>query len=466
MVCLKVSRKQRLSATIAISFSFFIAELATGFYTGSLALIADAFHYLSDLVGFIVALVAVVISERPEPAPKQLTYGWQRATILGAFFNGVFLLALGVSILVQAIERFTKLNPVEHPKIVLIVGCVGFGLNVLVMSFLHEHDHGHSHGHGHPHNHSHAHDHAQVHNSDETHGPDDCHSNAHTQHHSNQLDSDQTQGPDARHSHTHAPHHSQEMDSDETCTDLEKGKRLEPVSLPPIAVTRQTTSLSAANAAHLAKLQIHTEHKHNQAVPSAPGRDLGMLGVLVHVIGDAINNIGVIVAAVIIWKVDGHAKYYVDPAMGVFIAIMIFLTAIPLTKSSGSILLQVAPTGVDLDSVQHDLEMIPGIESVHELHIWRLDQSKSVASAHVVVDDKTVSHFADKAKTIMECLHAYGVHSATLQPETRRRIAPTTSSDRETSSMLTAASSQRISCQLACGGPCEELQCCKTLDGK
>ncbi|PHH65851.1 hypothetical protein CDD81_1220 [Ophiocordyceps australis] len=436
MVCLKVSRKQRLSATIAISFSFFIAELATGFYTGSLALIADAFHYLSDLVGFIVALVAVVISERPEPAPKQLTYGWQRATILGAFFNGVFLLALGVSILVQAIERFTKLNPVEHPKIVLIVGCVGFGLNVLVMSFLHEHDHGHghSHSHGHAHKHSHGHNHAQTPSNDQT--------------------------------HAHAQQPSHEMDSDETCTDLEEGKRLEPVNLPPITVTGQPTSLSAANAAHLAKLQIHTEHKHNQAVPSAPGRDLGMLGVLVHVIGDAINNIGVIIAAVIIWKVDGHAKYYVDPAMGVFIAIMIFLTAIPLTKSSGSILLQVAPTGVDLDSVQHDLEMIPGVESVHELHIWRLDQSKSVASAHVVVNDKTVSHFADKAKTIMECLHAYGVHSATLQPETRRRTAPTTSSDRETSSTLTAASSQRISCQLACGGPCEELQCCKTLDGK
>ncbi|KAF0640071.1 hypothetical protein FPSE5266_20213 [Fusarium pseudograminearum] len=50
--------------------------------------------------------------------------------------------------------------------------------------------------------------------------------------------------------------------------------------------------------------------------------------------------------------------------------------------------------------------VIPGIESVHELHIWRLDQRKSIASAHIVVDDRTLEGFADKAKIIMECLHA------------------------------------------------------------
>ena len=51
-----------------------------------------------------------------------------------------------------------------------------------------------------------------------------------------------------------------------------------------------------------------------------------MLGVLIHVIGDAINNVGVIIAALIIWRAKGHARYYADPAVGVFIAIMILLT--------------------------------------------------------------------------------------------------------------------------------------------
>lgn len=89
-----------------------------------------------------------------------------------------------------------------------------------------------------------------------------------------------------------------------------------------------------------------------------PGRDLGMVGVVVHVIGDAINNIGVIISALVIWKAEGDGRFYVDPAIGVFIAVMIFLTAIPLTKNSGGILLQIAPDGINLDDVKHDIEMV------------------------------------------------------------------------------------------------------------
>lgn len=83
-----------------------------------------------------------------------------------------------------------------------------------------------------------------------------------------------------------------------------------------------------------------------------------MLGVLIHVIGDAINNVGVIISALVIWKTEGENRYYIDPAVGVFIAIMIFLTALPLTKHSGGILLQIAPGGIDLEDVKHDIEMV------------------------------------------------------------------------------------------------------------
>lgn len=89
-----------------------------------------------------------------------------------------------------------------------------------------------------------------------------------------------------------------------------------------------------------------------------PGRDLGMLGVLIHVIGDAINNIGVIIAAVIIWQTRGEARFYADPAASMFIAIMIFISSIPLTKNSGAILLESAPRGVEIDDVKHDLEQV------------------------------------------------------------------------------------------------------------
>merc|ERR1712093_885260 len=93
----QLSRSQRLLIIIGISFSFFVAEisgvlidernthfvywlisnaLSVGFYTHSLALVADAFHYMNDLVGFIVALVALRISQR-DNTPKALSLDWR-----------------------------------------------------------------------------------------------------------------------------------------------------------------------------------------------------------------------------------------------------------------------------------------------------------------------------------------------------------------------------------------------------
>lgn len=83
-----------------------------------------------------------------------------------------------------------------------------------------------------------------------------------------------------------------------------------------------------------------------------------MMGVFIHILGDAVNNLGVIIAALIIWKVEGEGRYYADPAVGVFIAVMIFLSAIPLVRNSGAILLQIAPGGISLEDVKHDIEKV------------------------------------------------------------------------------------------------------------
>lgn len=81
-----------------------------------------------------------------------------------------------------------------------------------------------------------------------------------------------------------------------------------------------------------------------------------MMGVLIHVIGDALNNLGVIIAALVIWLADFEARFYADPGVSMGIAFMILLSALPLVKHSGAILLQSAPRGVNLDDVKHDIE--------------------------------------------------------------------------------------------------------------
>lgn len=399
MMAFSLSSKNRLIITIAISFSFFVAEITVAFKTRSLALLADAFHYMNDLISLVVALTAVTISERAK-SPRDLSFGWQRASLLGAFFNGVFLLALGISIFLQSIERFITIERIEDPRLVMIVGCVGLALNIISATFVHEH-----HGHDHAHDHGHSDDHVDDH---------------------------------------HEP---------------------EAVDLEPIET--HNTKDQNGNA-----FPTHAEHRHNAAQLKKPGRDLGMLGVLVHVIGDAINNIGVIIAAVIIWQTQYEARYYADPAASMFIAIMIFVSAIPLTRNSGTILLQSAPRGVEIEDVKHDLEQIPGIESVHELHIWRLDQQKAIASAHVVVSDQAVSSFIDKARTVNECLHAYGIHSATLQPETVGSGEESGAGESTAQGSVSggAGSSLRrrrldpAACQMICSSLCHNLMCCTKME--
>lgn len=80
------------------------------------------------------------------------------------------------------------------------------------------------------------------------------------------------------------------------------------------------------------------EHSHQAHRHTAPAdgskknttRDLGIMGVLIHIGGDAINNIGVIIAGAVIWKTNSPNRFYADPAVGVAIAIMIFASSFPL----------------------------------------------------------------------------------------------------------------------------------------
>lgn len=128
---------------------------------------------------------------------------------------------------------------------------------------------------------------------------------------------------------------------------------------------------------------------------------------------------------------------------------------------------------------------IPGIVSVHELHVWRLDQKKAIATAHIVVSDPDVASFMAKAKTIRECLHAYGIHSTTVQPELLLGAPPppppstrgsataagvTVLSEgvepvaQGTEMVAVSGAPAAETCQISCGkGMCDHLMCCNTL---
>ncbi|KAH6856532.1 cation efflux protein [Chaetomium sp. MPI-CAGE-AT-0009] len=430
----KLSDKQKISAAVVISFTFFVAELGVAFKTGSLALLADAFHYLNDLVGFVVTLMSILLSEKTE-FREDFSFGWQRARLLGAFFNGAFLLALGISILLQSIERFISLREVSEVKLILIMGCVGLGLNIITAAFLH----GQSIT-------------KPLSDMKLTHG---------------QLE------------HHHHHHHPDRDPESKTSPGTQ-------FPTPHIHQDHTQGECPSKDALEGAAVDNHTNHRHTQHTIKTPGRDLGMLGALLHVAGDALNNAGVIVAAAVMWLAPGgRGRFYADPAVGLAIALTIVVSAVPLVRRSGEILLQSAPAGVSLRDVRHDIEKIPGVVSVHELHIWRLDQRKAIASAHVVVSGPDLAGFVAQARTIRECLHAYGIHSATLQPELLPLPLPPASVCLSASDSVRSGAagpegggdgsgkrgregavieSLAASCQMMCGrGMCDHLMCCNGL---
>jgi cobalt-zinc-cadmium efflux system protein len=98
-------KSQRLLLVMcALVGIFALAEFLFAIFSGSLALLSDAFHMLSDLLGLVIAYVAVRLATRPKS--EQKTYGWKRAEVIGSLMNGVFLVAVVLFIVLEAIPRF------------------------------------------------------------------------------------------------------------------------------------------------------------------------------------------------------------------------------------------------------------------------------------------------------------------------------------------------------------------------
>lgn len=131
--------------------SFFLVEIIVGYATNSMALVADSFHMLSDIMSLIIGFFALRYSKRSQRTERN-TFGWQRAEVLGALVNAVFLIALCFSILVESLKRLVETESIHNPVLVLIVGTLGLLINVVGLVLFHQHGHGHSHGgHGHSH---------------------------------------------------------------------------------------------------------------------------------------------------------------------------------------------------------------------------------------------------------------------------------------------------------------------------
>lgn len=126
---------RNLAITVILNGIITLGQFTGGIISGSLALISDALHNLSDVVSVILAYLAHRIGLRPQT--QKSTFGFKRAEILAAFINAISLIAISVYLVVEAGKRF--LNPQEVDYLWMFwLGIVGFVANGLSVFILHD----------------------------------------------------------------------------------------------------------------------------------------------------------------------------------------------------------------------------------------------------------------------------------------------------------------------------------------
>ena len=111
---------------IALNITYILVEVIYGLLAGSMALLADAGHNLSDVLGLVVAWAGAELGKRPPS--KRFTYGLGGSSILAALLNGLFLLVACGAIALAAVERFSSPSPIASTT-VIIVASIGIVIN-------------------------------------------------------------------------------------------------------------------------------------------------------------------------------------------------------------------------------------------------------------------------------------------------------------------------------------------------
>lgn len=125
--------ERKLKWALLLTGSFLIAELIGAWLTGSLALLSDAAHMLTDVVGLLIAIMGIRLARKP--ADSQRTFGYHRAEILAALSNGLMLFGIAIYILIETIGRIRE--PVEIASgLMFFVAVGGLVVNIICMRIL------------------------------------------------------------------------------------------------------------------------------------------------------------------------------------------------------------------------------------------------------------------------------------------------------------------------------------------
>ncbi|KFO56648.1 Zinc transporter 10, partial [Corvus brachyrhynchos] len=348
-----------------LSLAIFIVEISVAYVGNSLSLASDAFAVLSHLISMIIGLFGVRFSR--VKWHKASTFGFSRADVLGAFGNSVFATALMFSIFVEAVKRFINPQKTEKALLVLIIGVSGLFFNVLNYVIFMECCYCHA-------------------------PPGDTETDL------------MTSQPFHLSVYPKKPHLPL------------AGFGFDVFSVCRTYTQHSVSSLNAGDSPNDQKSPEEGSEKKKEKKSEA----LNIRGVLLHVMGDALGSVVVVVTATIFYvrplgAASCNWQCYIDPSLTIIMVFIILSSAFPLIKETSAILLQMVPKGVNMQLLTDRLARVPGVSSFHEVHVWELASGKNIATLHVKC--QTPSDYQDAAYKIRKVFHEAGVHSVTIQPE-------------------------------------------------
>lgn len=319
---------RRIFYFMTLNFAFMMVQACYGYLTDSLGLLSDSIHMFFDCLALGVGLFASIASKWPPS--ERFPYGFGKIESLSGFGNGVFLMLISIEILIEATERLADGRATKRLGELFVVSAMGLAVNLVGMACFGHHGHaGHDHG-----GHSHGHDHSHSHSEGKPYRHD-C------------------QGHDHDHKHDHDHDHSHDS----------------------------LMSQSPSKKAVAAGAYSHVGHSH-AGYPQSHDNE-NMHGIFLHVLADTMGSAAVMVSTALIYFVGWNGW---DPLASCIIAILIFLSSIPLIRSCAKKLLLTVPDEIEytLRDTLAGVSDLRGVASYSVPRFWMGDKNTDSESEQVL----------------------------------------------------------------------------------
>ncbi|KAK7160889.1 hypothetical protein R3I93_008529 [Phoxinus phoxinus] len=384
---------------LVVTSVFLVCEIVVGRICRSLLIAVDSFHTLYVFLHLCLSALKHHPSSPALPCDEHL-YRRKRLEPFGVLFSALLMASQCVSISLEILTHLVQPEAIQHPLLSIVVGAASLILNTLVLAW---------------------------------------------------------RGMDGAHDGTSKDHL---QDNTLMFCNPEASSVLDPdrgsSESPNLSATNPVPESSVGERSEEITQKLPEEPRHptgtEPAVAQCPPGVSRFRSIIIRVIQDLLCPVLVLCTGLVLLlsaahchrpHSDCHLLVYLDAGLSSAGVLVLLSAALPKLHHYGLLVLQAVPRHVCVDQVRRCVSAVPGVFSVHELHVWQMSDALLVASLHVHCPDAlNATQCEDLIAKIREVLGVFGVEHCTVQPE------------------LLSGPAGGSACSLRCGKQCEDKLCC------